>query len=302
MPGGAEPMKRVALMLVSLEMADKLGQRFRGLGQKVTAFYPGLKYDLMNAQVPIAAEHYCVGAFFSAAIWAMLAAIFIFVVTRVRAMAITETLLFTFGSFYLVCMVFLLLHLYYPKILARNVADKIDRGLIFAMRDMLIQTSSGIPLFTVIANIADGDYGIISSEFKRLTASVRSGTSLTDSLEELALRNQSKYLKKTCWQLITAMRSGSNLTVALKGIIKLLVDYQMALNKAYNSELNFIVLIYLLVSAVLPTVGTTVLVIFSLFKIIPINETVYQIIVYGAFFLQAMIIGYIYIRRPNMYM
>ena len=294
-------MKRVALMLLSLDAADKLGARFKGLGQRINGFYPALKYDLLNAQIPISAEHYCVGAFFSAAIWALFAAIFLFVVTKVRAMTGPLAILLPLGGLYLVWIFFVVLHLYYPKILAKNVADKIDRGLIFSVRDMLIQTSSGIPLFTVIANIADGDYGLISAEFRRVASAVRSGTGLTEALEDMALRNQSKYLKKTCWQLITAMRSGANLTVALKGIIKLLVDYQMALNKAYNGELNFIVLIYLLVSAVLPTVGTTVLVIFSVFGVLGVTPEIYAGVVFASFLIQAMIIGYVFVRRPNMY-
>ncbi len=295
-------MKRVALMLLSLEASDKLGARFKGLGQRINGFYPGLKYDLLNAQIPISSEHYCVGAFFSAAVWALLAAIFLLVVTLARKMAGPLAILLPLGGLCMIWMFFTALHLYYPKILAKNVADKIDRGLIFAVRDMLIQTSSGIPLFTVIANIADGDYGLISTEFRRVASAVRSGTGLTEALEDMALRNQSKYLKKTVWQLITAMRSGANLTVALKGIIKLLVDYQMSLNKAYNGELNFVVLIYLMVSAVLPTVGTTVLVIFSVFGVLGVTPELYTAVVFASFMIQAMIIGYVFMRRPNMYM
>lgn len=295
-------MKRVALMLISLDAAEKLGARFRGLGQRIAAFYPGLKYDLQNAQIPIGVEGYCVGSFFSSGIWALMAAIFLFVVTRVRAMTGPLAILLPLGGLYLVWMFFIAVHLYYPKILAKNVADKIDRGLIFAVRDMLIQTSSGIPLFAVLANVADGNYGLISAEFKRVAGAVRSGTGLTEALEDMALRNQSKYMKKTCWQLITALRSGANLSVALKGIIKLLVDYQMDLNKAYNGELNFVVLIYLLVSAVLPTVGTTVLVIFSVFGVLGVTPEIYAAVVFASFMIQAMIIGYVYTRRPNMYM
>ncbi len=289
-------------MLVSLEMAEKLGARFRGVGQRILAFYPGLRYDMLNAQIPATPEAYCVGSAASAAMWGLFGAIFLAVVTAVRKISGPLAILIPLVGFYLLWLVFLLLHLYYPKILAKNVSGKIDRGLIFVVRDMLIQISSGIPLFAVIANIADGDYGIISSEFKKLAGAVRSGTGLTEALEDMAVRNQSKFLKKTCWQLITAMRSGANLTVALKGIIKLLVDNQMALNKAYNGELNFVVLIYLMVAAVLPTVGTTVLVIFSVFGVLGVTPELYAGVVFAGFVMQMFVIGYVYMRRPNMYM
>ncbi|MDE1798056.1 MAG: type II secretion system F family protein [Candidatus Micrarchaeota archaeon] len=293
--------ERVALMLVSLPAAERLGIRFKGLGVRIVSLYPGLRYDLRNAQLSIAAESYCVGAVFSALVWGLLAALFLGVIAQIRAMPLPAAIFLPFAGFVLMTLAFLVLHLYYPSILSRSVATKIDRGLTFATRDMLIQISSGIPLFSVLSNIADGDYGQVSVEFRKVVNEARSGTSLTEALENMAVRNQSKYIKKTAWQLITSMRAGANLTVALRGIIKLLVDYQMRLNKAYNAELNFIVLVYLLVAAVLPTVGTTVLVIFSVFGILGVTPELFLTIVAGGFVAQCAIIGYIYLRRPRMY-
>lgn len=292
---------RVALMLISLPLAEQLGPRFRGLGTRISAVYPGLGYDLRNAQLTISAENYAVGAVFSAILWGILACIFLIVIVAIRAMSGPIVVLLPLGGLYLVTIGFLVLHLYYPRILSHSVATKIDRGLTFAARDMLIQISSGIPLFSVLANIGDGDYGQVSVEFRRVVNETRSGVSLTEALENMAVRNQSKYLKKTAWQLITAMRAGANLTTALRGIIKLLVDYQMRLNKSYNAELNFIVLIYLLVAAVLPTVGTTVLVIFSVFGVLGVTPALFTGIVAFGMFMQCCIIGYIYVRRPRMY-
>lgn len=294
-------MSRVALMILTLESSDKLGARFKGVGTRIMGFYPNLGYDLKNAQINLTPEHYAVGAAVSAVIWGVLSCLFLLLITRLRNLAGPIGILLPFFGLILVTMLFLALHLYYPRIMSKSVASKIDRSLIFAVRDMLIQVSSGIPLFAVLANIADGDYGQVSLEFKKVVNATRSGTSLTEALEDMAVRNQSKYLKKTAWQLITAMRSGSNLTSALKSIIKLLVDYQMELNKAYNAELNFVVLIYLLVAAVMPTVGTTVLVIFSVFGVLGVTPELFIGIVVAGFFMQLVLIGYVYMRRPKMY-
>ena len=80
----------------------------------------------------------------------------------------------------------------------------------------------------------------------------------------------------------------------------MLVDYQFSVIKSYNAELNFIVLIYLLISAVLPTIGVTVLVIFSLFGILGITPELFATIVLASFVLQSIIIGYVKAKRPNM--
>jgi len=229
------------------------------------------------------------------------AAIFLFLISIIRGFELPLPILLPFFGFLVITLMMLALNIYYPKITSRTVASKIDRGLIFAARDMLIQVSSGIPLFQTLSNVAEGDYGQISIEFKRAVNSARSGSSLTVALEEMAIRNQSQYLKKMSWQLITAMRSGANLAKSLKSIIKLLVDYQLRLIKAYNAELNFIVLIYLLASAVLPTVGTTVLVIFSVFGVLGITPEIYAGLVLFGFLVQVFIIAFVYIRRPRMY-
>ena len=294
-------MARVALMLIPISMGETLGAKFRGIANRLAEVYPGLRYDLINANINVEPESYAFASGLSAAIWAAMAAMFMLVVVKVRGIEGPLMILVPLLGFFVVWVIFFMLHMRYPKLLVNSVAAKIDRGLLFATRDMLIQISSGVPLFGAMANVADGDYGQVSVEFKKVVNEVRSGSALTQALENMALRSQSKYLKKTVWQLITAMRSGSNLTSAIKGIIKLLVDNQMRAVKAYNAELNFIVLIYLMVAAVLPTVGTTVLVIFSVFGILGVTPEIYAGLIAGGFFIQSLVIGYVYIRRPRLY-
>jgi flagellar protein FlaJ len=294
-------MARIALLLVPLSFAEKITPRFRGIANRLFDLYPGLRYDLINAQIQTSPEAYSLASAMSALIWGFLSAIFMVLVVRVRGISGPLAIVAPFVAFLVVWAFFFLLHIRYPRLLSNSVAAKIDHGLLFATRDMLIQISSGIPLFSALANIADGDYGQVSVELKKTVSEVRAGTSLNAALENLALSSQSKYLKKTAWQIITAMRSGANLTTALKGIIKMLVDEQMREVKAYNSELNFIVLIYLLVAAVLPTVGTTVLVIFSVFGVLGVTPEIYAGLVGAGMFIQCLIIGYVYVRRPRLY-
>ncbi len=294
-------MARIGLMLVPMSLAEKLEVRFRGMATRLSSVYPGLRYDLTNAGIAVEPDTYAFASCLSAIIWGIMGLLFAIVVVKVRGVSGPLMVLAPLFGLLITWLLFFVMHLYYPRLLANSVAAKIDRGLLFATRDMLIQTSSGIPIFQVLANVSDGDYGQVSAEMKKAVNEVRSGTPLSAALENMALRSQSKYLKKTVWQLITAMRSGSNLTNALKGIIKLLVDAQMRSVKAYNAELNFVVLIYLLVAAVLPTVGTTVLVIFSVFGVLGVTPEIYTMLVLGGMTMQCMIIGYVFMRRPRLY-
>ena len=293
---------RIPLMFFSLAQVQSLGVRFHAIGVRIISFYPNVRYDLKNIGVDFPAEHYCSSAVLSALIWALLASVFLGVFLSViptipMPLKIALPLLVGFLAF-LISTIF---YLFYPKMMGKSIGTTIDRELIFAMRDMLIQISSGIPLFTVIENIGSSNYGFVSMEFKRVATNVKGGNPLLHELELMAIRTQSEYLKKISWQLVTAIRSGANLTSTLKSVVKVLVDYQFSISKSFNAELNFIILIFMLLSAVLPTIGTTVLVIFSVFGMFGINSEVLAAVVVISFFAQAGIVAYVYTKRPNFF-
>ncbi len=56
-----------------------------------------------------------------------------------------------------------------------------------------------------------------------------------------------------------------------------------------------------MVAAVLPTVGTTVLVIFSVFGVLGVTPEIYTGMVAGGMVIQCLIIGYVNMRRPRLY-
>ncbi len=295
-------MKRIPLMIFPLSAAKTIGSRYRGVGVKILPFYPSVRYDLRNISFSDSPESYCAIAFFSAAVWALVVGFMVAIVmTRLEMLALPLRIALPLFAFLLVFLFFLVTHLAYPKLLARDIAAKIDRELIFAMRDMLIQMSSGVPLFNAIENIGNTNYEYVSQEFRLTATRVKAGASLLDEIEDMAVRTQSVYLKKTAWQLATSIRAGANLTETLKGIVKTLVDYQFSISKSFNAQLNFIILIYLMLSAVLPTIGTTVLVIFSVFGMLGITPEVFAGIVGISFMGQMGIIAFVKSKRPNLF-
>jgi len=293
---------RIPLMFFSLAQAQAMGVRFHGIGVRLISLYPNVRYDLKNIGVDFPAEHYCSAAFLSGLIWALLVSLFLGIfLSAVPSIPLPLRIALPLIVGFLAFLISTIFYLFYPKMMGKTIGTTIDRELIFAMRDMLIQISSGIPLFTVIENIGSSNYGYVSMEFKRVATNVKGGSSLLHELELMAIRTQSEYLKKISWQLVTAIRSGANLTATLKSVVKVLVDYQFSISKSFNAELNFIILIFMLLSAVLPTIGTTVLVIFSVFGMFGISSEVLLAVVVISFFAQAGIVAYVYTKRPNFF-
>ena len=157
----------------------------------------------------------------------------------------------------------LFFHLIYPKIASMQLAGMVDQDLLFALRAMLIQLSSGISLFEVMKNISRSNYGQVSTEFTVVIKDINSGVSETAALEKLAFRTKSEVLKKTAWQIITTMRSGGSILNSLNSQVETLVSQQMDTIKSYSAELNLWTLIYLMIAAAMPSLGLTFLVIAS---------------------------------------
>ncbi|VVB97898.1 Type II secretion system (T2SS), protein F [uncultured archaeon] len=296
-------IKRIPFMLIPLSSAQGIGSRFRGVGVRILAFYPSVRYDLRSLGLELPPENYCTIAFFSAMIWSILVSFVIAMMIFIAGatLPLPVKILVPFLALFVFSLLVLVVHLAYPKIISGGISAKVDRELIFAMRDMLIQISSGVPFFTVVENIGASNYEYLSDEFKDVANKVKAGSPLLDEIENMAIRTQSEYLKKTSWQLVTAIRTGANLTTTLKSIVKVLVDYQFSLSKSFNAELNFIILVYLMISAVLPTIGTTVLVIFSVFGMLGITSEVFMGIIFMSFFGQMGIIAYVNSKRPNLF-
>jgi len=252
------------MMLFPLEKAQSFSDKYLFLGKFLSKLIFSLKYDLQKAEIYIDVERYCLASFLSALLYGIM---FLFVgmafgtiISRqLGVFTITLMIVFSLASF----LTMLIFHLFYPKLAAYQLASMVDQELLFAMRTMLIQLSSGISLFEAMRLISKSNYGQVSTEFNLVVKDINSGTSETEALEKLAFRTKSEVLKKTAWQLITTMRSGGSIVNALNSQVEALVAQQVDAIKAYSAELNLWTLIYLIIAAAMPSLGITFLVIAS---------------------------------------
>ncbi|MDD3086134.1 MAG: type II secretion system F family protein [Candidatus ainarchaeum sp.] len=252
------------MMLFPIENAKKFSDKYLFLGRFLSRVIFSLKYDLQKSEIHIDPERYCLASLISAFIYSIM---FIFVglafgaiITReIGVTTIIIMIILSISSFFGM----LLFHLLYPKLASFQIAGLVDQDLLFALRTMLIQLSSGQSLFESIKNISKSNYGQVSKEFSLVVRDINSGISETEALEKLAFGTKSDILKKTAWQMITTLRSGGSIVNALNSQVEALVAQQMDSIKAYSAELNLWTLVYLIVAAAVPSLGITFLVIAS---------------------------------------
>ncbi|MBN2250896.1 MAG: type II secretion system F family protein [Candidatus Altiarchaeota archaeon] len=190
----------------------------------------------------------------------------------------------------------------YPKsIVSKRVRD-LERNLLFALRTILVQIRSGVPIFDSFVSIAGGKYGQISDEFRIVIEKSRSGKPVLETLEELALRNPSLYFRRAIWQLVNAIRSGSDIGENLECVIDALSKEQLVQIREYKSILNPLAMMYMMIAVIIPSLGVTVMIIISNFPGMGSlgGERTFWMLLGGVVFMQFLFMNMIKSKRPNL--
>jgi archaeal flagellar protein FlaJ len=256
--------KTPVMMLYPLDRAKSFSTKFLFIGKALSKILFSLEFDLQKAELDIDPERFALAALFSAMIYGI---IFVFVglmfgVVITKSLGGT-TILISLALGVMSFLAILFFHLLTPKITANQIAKLVEQDLLFALRTLLIQISSGMSLFEAMRSISRSKYGQVSKEFGDAVKDINAGMSESAALERLAFKTKSEIFKRTIWQTITTMKSGGSVVTALQSEVAALMDQQEETIQNYAAELNLWTLIYLIIAAALPSLGVTFLVIAS---------------------------------------
>lgn len=165
--------------------------------------------------------------------------------------------LYSLGLTFLISMSVFFSQVNYPRMFALKKSRDIEKNLVSALQDMLVQLNSGVPLFQIMTNISNSGYGYVSKEFSRAVAQINSGTPQIDAVESLIRRNTSTYFKRVLWQISNGMRAGSNMSIVIEDSIDNLTKEQAIQIQNYGSSLNPLIVFYMMVTVILPSLGLT---------------------------------------------
>lgn len=190
----------------------------------------------------------------------------------------------------------------YPKAIINRKVKNIEKHLLSALRTMQIQVSSGIPLYEIISSISNEDYGGVSEQFRKAVKEINSGMHQINALENIAAENPSIYFQRIIWQIITAIKSGSDLGAVLNEIVQSLSEEQLVQVQEYGSKLNPLTMFYMLIVVVIPALSLTFFVVLGSF--IAINTPTLKALFFGmyavVFFFQLFFLSMISSKRPNL--
>lgn len=190
----------------------------------------------------------------------------------------------------------------YPKLYSSKKDKLIEKNLLSVLEDMLVQLDSGVPIYKIMVNISSSDYGPVSDEFEIAVKEINSGTSQIEALEGLIEKNDSEYFKRILWQLSNGLRSGSDMSIVIQDSIDNLNKEQAIQIQNYGNRLNPLVMFYMLIAVIVPSLGLTFLIILS--SMLGVSSDMVKILFIGSgFFIvifQIMFLGLIKTRRPSL--
>lgn len=284
---------------------------FMGVGAVMTKIFPGVDLDLKQSGVKetydiTTREYLSVCAFLAIS---LLVVVSVIISGLVLSLGIEFEMFGEFSPFIfgigagLVFALFLFFQMmYYPRSIINNRVADIERNLLFVLRTILVQIRSGIPIFDTFVTVSEGNYGEISQEFQKVIEKVRTGKPVTDSLEELAIRNPSNYFRRAMWQIVNSIKSGSDVGDNLEIVINALSKEQLIEIRRYQSTLNPLSMMYMMVAVIAPSLGITVMIVLSTFPGMEMlkSEITFWILLVTVIVMQVMFMFVIRSKRPNL--
>lgn len=151
-----------------------------------------------------------------------------------------------------------------PEVKTKKRMSQIDKDLVFAGKQMLIELKAGVPLFDAMLSISK-DYGEASKEFNRIVEKISLGVPADVAMHEVAEMNPSPAFRRVILQLINSLRSGSDVASALEVVLDQISREQVIALREYGQKLNPIAMFYMLFGIILPSLGIALAIILASF-------------------------------------
>lgn len=294
------PLRRIPFVLFSLNRVLHYSRNLGllGIGNRISKLFPFLSLYLYQSEANLDANEYVTIALFSAITWFIIPFSFGMFLSFVATLPSNFPLIITSVSFSVSALSFFYI-IFYPRVHVTRRTRELEKNLLFALRHLMIQAKSGIPLFDSMASVARANYGLVSKEFNEVVRRISTGVRDVDALEDLALKNPSLYFRRALWQVSNAIRVGADVGNTLEIIISNLSNEQRILVRKYGSQLNPLAFLYMMFGVIMPSLGIALLIILSSFTGLPIKRYFFWVILGFLIVFKFNFLGIVKSRRPS---
>lgn len=207
--------------------------------------------------------------------------------------------MFVFAAMPILFPLFFVYFLNYVDMKINKINNGINQEIVFAGRFLIIELESGVPMYQTFKNLGK-NYPVIGQYFREIIERVDLGTGMEEALNQAIVTTPSPNLRKMLWQLLNSMKTGSNVTESLNVVIDQIVREQQIAVKEYGRKLNPLAMFYMMMAIIVPSLGTTMLVVLATFIGLKLSLGVLFVITGGIAFMQFMFLSIIKTIRPPM--
>ena len=279
-----------------IEVSDRWARLLLPLADKARSLLPNLERDLSRARMGVDADRFVASAIaralqigLSVGVSLVAAGIIVDNQTLLVGGALATPLTLGFGAF---------TFLNYPKVRMKRISRELEKDLPYALRHMLIEVRSGISLYEAMVSVSTG-YGRASEEFDTIVRDINGGKPQVEALEDSIVRNPSTMYRRAMWQMINAMKSGTDVSNTLESLVESMVKQQKLQVERYGKELNPYILVYLMIAVIVPSLGVTFLIVLSTFTGNSLNRNTFFYMLGGLVLFQVFFLNFVKSKRPD---
>jgi pilus assembly protein TadC len=184
-----------------------------------------------------------------------------------------------------------------PDVIIIKKQHEIDREIVFAARFLVIELESGVPIYDAMKSVARS-YPVIGKYFREILNSIDMGTPIEDAINDGIELTPSQNFRKFLWQIYNSLKTGADLADALGSTTDQIAEEQIITVKEYGRKLNPLVMFYMVVAVIFPSIGVIMIIVFSTFFALKINLTILIGVALGIALVQFMFLNIIKAQRP----
>ena len=184
-----------------------------------------------------------------------------------------------------------------PKGTLKKRQREIDKDVLFAGRYLLMKLESGSPIINTLVDASKG-YGIAAKYFREIVEEINTGVPVEDALEEARSYTSSEKFRKVIWQLLVTLKTGTDVTGPLKATLASIAEDQLIEIKEYGKKLNSLMLFYMVVACVAPSLGLAMLLIIGSFINLELSNSVLFMVLFFLAVVQGAFLVMVKAARP----
>jgi flagellar protein FlaJ len=177
------------------------------------------------------------------------------------------------------------------------IRANVNKEIVFAGRFLIIEISSGVPLYTAFTNMAR-NYKHVGIYFSEIVEKVDFGTSLEDAINEVIITSPSPELRKMLWQVLNSLKTGADVSNSLTIVLDQIVREQKIYVNEYGRKLNPLAMFYMMIAIIIPSLGIVMLIVLATFMGFKLTMGVLLGILLFLAFVQFMFLAMIKSSRP----